>query len=212
MPSSIICFGEALNRATDGLTGITLGAGDTPLVRSRWIGPTLGLKQLYFKLEQTNPTGSYKDRFAARLVSLLVTGGHPLCLGTSSGNAGAAMAAYSAAAGIACVLCVPDDAPPAKLTQILAYGARLLRVRGMVDSVATLRGVFSRLQAIAIARHMPLGISAYVLSPDAMAGIEPIGQELAAGLGAAPDRVFIPVGGGGLLVATSRGLASAVGH
>src|SRR5687767_10728178 len=202
MPSSIICFGEALNRATDGLTGITLGAGDTPLVRSRWIGPTLGLKQLYFKLEQTNPTGSYKDRFAARLVSLLVAGGHTLCLGTSSGNAGAAMAAYSASAGISCVLCVPEDAPEAKLTQILAYGARLLRVRGMVGSTAALRGVFDRLRTIAAARRMPLGVSAYALSPDAMAGIEPLGHELVADLAVAPDRVFAPVGGGGLLVAT----------
>ena len=184
---------------------VTLGEGNTPLVRSR-IGPTLGLDHLYFKLEQTNPTGSYKDRFAARLISLLVAGGHPLCLGTSSGNAGAAMAAYSAAAGIRCVLCVPDDAPPAKLVQILAYGAQLVRVRGMVGSVAALRGVLARLREVASARRMPLGVSAYTLSPDAMQGIDPLGQELIAALGVAPDRVFAPVGGGGLLVATWRGL------
>src|SRR5687768_11379646 len=115
-------------------TPISLGEGNTPLVPSRWIGPRFGLRRLYFKLEQTNPTGSYKDRFAARLVSLLRAGGHTLCLGTSSGNAGAAMAAYSAAAGIACILCVPDDAPEAKLTQIRAYGAHVVRVRGMMDS------------------------------------------------------------------------------
>src|SRR5688572_20981649 len=138
--------------------GIALGSGNTPLVRSGWIGPTLGLHHLYFKLEQTNPTGSYKDRFAARLVSLLVAGGHRLCLGTSSGNAGAAMAAFSAAARIRCVLCVPEHAPAAKLTQIQAYGAHLLRVPGMVDSPATLRALFDRLQDIASRRGMPLGV------------------------------------------------------
>src|SRR5687767_3253297 len=187
---------------------VSLGEGRTPLVRSRWIGPALGLDHLYFKLEQTNPTGSYKDRFASRLVSLLVAGGHSLCLGTSSGNAGAAMAAYSAAAGVDCVLCVPDNAPPAKLTQILAHGARLVRVRGMVESIAALRTVLDRLSLVAAARRMPLGVSAYALSPHAMAGIEPLGRELVTALGVAPDRVFVPVGGGGLLVATWRGLES----
>ncbi len=188
---------------------ISLGEGNTPLVRSRWIGQSLGLKELYFKLEQTNPTGSYKDRFAAQLVSLLVAGGHELCLGTSSGNAGAAMAAYSAAAGITCVLCVPENAPAAKLTQIQAYGARLLRVRGMVDSAVTLRALFERLQDIARRSGMPLGVSAFALSPEAMAGIEPLGEELVAQLGAPPGHVFVPVGSGGCLIATWNGLRSA---
>jgi threonine synthase len=189
--------------------GISLGAGNTPLVRSGWIGPALGLQHLYFKLEQTNPTGSYKDRFAARLVSLLVAGGHRLCLGTSSGNAGAAMAAFSAAAGIRCVLCVPENAPTAKLTQIQAYGAHLLRVPGMVDSPATLRALFERLREITLRREMPLGVSAYALSPEAMAGIEPLSGEVNAALGAPPDRVFVPVGGGGLLLAIWRGFVPA---
>jgi threonine synthase len=188
---------------------VSLGEGQTPLVRSRWIGPQLGLERLYFKLEQTNPTGSYKDRFAARLISLLVAGGHRLCLGTSSGNAGAAMAAYAAAAGLQCVLCVPENAPEAKLTQIQAYGAHLLRVPGMVDSRAALRSLFERLRAVAERRGMPLGVSAYALSPDAMAGIEPISQEIVSALGRVPDRVFVPVGAGGLLVATWRGFDSA---
>lgn len=188
---------------------VSLGEGNTPLVRSRWIGPQLGLEHLSFKLEQTNPTGSYKDRFAARLVSLLVAGGHDLCLGTSSGNAGAAMAAYSAAAGIRCVLCVPADAPAAKLTQIQAYGARLLRIPGMVDSPGALRAVLDRLRAVVAARGMPLGTSAYALSPEAMKGNEPIGQELVAQLGAPPDRVFAPMGSGGLVIASRRGLLTA---
>ena len=186
---------------------ISLGEGHTPLVPSRWIGPHLGLSSLHFKLEQTNPTGSYKDRFAARLITLLVQGGHPFCLATSSGNSGAAVAAYSAAAGLPCLVCVPAEAPAAKLTQIRAYGARLLRVRGLLESPAALRGLLHRLQSLTRRRAMPLGTSAYALSPDAMAGIEPLSAELTAALGSPPDRVFAPVGGGGLLTAIHRGFA-----
>ncbi|HET7769344.1 MAG TPA: pyridoxal-phosphate dependent enzyme, partial [Chloroflexota bacterium] len=186
-------------------TPISLGEGHTPLVPSRWIGPHLGLSSLHFKLEQTNPTGSYKDRFAARLITLLVQGGHPFCLATSSGNSGAAVAAYSAAAGLPCLVCVPAEAPAAKLTQIRAYGARLLRVRGLLESPAALRQLLHRLQSLTQRRAMPLGTSAYALSPDAMAGIEPLSAELTAALGAPPDRVFAPVGGGGLLTAIHRG-------
>ena len=185
----------------------SLGEGNTPLVSSRWIGPHLGLPNLSFKLEQTNPTGSYKDRFAARLVGLLVQGGHPFCLATSSGNSGAAVAAYSAAAGLPCLVCVPAEAPAAKLTQIRAYGAHLLRIRGLLESPAALRDLLHRLQSLTNRRGMPLGTSAYALSPDAMAGIEPLSAELTAALGAPPDRVFAPVGGGGLLTAVSRGFA-----
>jgi threonine synthase len=174
-------------------------------VPSRWIGPQLGLPALYFKLEQTNPTGSYKDRFAARLIGLLVEGGHPFCLATSSGNSGAAVAAYSAAAGLPCLVCVPAEAPAAKLTQIRAYGARVLRVRGLLESPDALRDLLELLDSLTRRRGMPLGTSAYALSPEAMAGIEPLSAELAAALGAPPERVFAPVGGGGLLTAVYRG-------
>ena len=189
-------------------TTLSLGEGGTPLVRSRWICPQLGLSHLYFKLEQTNPTGSYKDRYAARLVSLLRDGGHAFCLATSSGNAGAAVAAYSAAAGLPCLVCVPAEAPAAKLSQIRAYGGRLLRVRGMLASADALRALLDRLRALADRRGMPLGTSAYAVSPEAMRGIEPLSAELVAGLGAPPNRVFAPVGGGGLLTALWRGFAA----
>ena len=192
-------------------TSISLGEGKTPLVPSRWIGPQLGLSALHFKLEQTNPTGSYKDRFAARLIELLVQGGHAFCLATSSGNSGAAVAAYSAAAGLPCLVCVPAEAPAAKLTQIRAYGARVLRVRGLLESPAALRDLLQLLESLTRRRGMPLGTSAYALSPDAMAGIEPLSGELSDALGAPPDRVFAPVGGGGLLTAVHRGFSGLAG-
>ena len=72
---------------------LTLGEGGTPLVKSRSLGPALGLENLYFKLEMLNPTGSYKDRFAAIAVSDLLQKKMRFCLATSSGNPGAALAA-----------------------------------------------------------------------------------------------------------------------
>ena len=75
---------------------LTLGEGGTPLIRSRRIGPAIGLTKLFFKLESSNPTGSYKDRFAAAAISHLLARGKSRGLATSSGNTGAALAAACA--------------------------------------------------------------------------------------------------------------------
>ena len=67
---------------------ISMGEGTTPLVKSRRLGLELGLNNLYFKLESLNPTGSYKDRFAALAVSGQLASQAKFCLATSSGNTG----------------------------------------------------------------------------------------------------------------------------
>jgi threonine synthase len=67
---------------------VSLGEGHTPLVRSRSIGPSMGLENLYFKLENLNPSGSYKDRFASPFISLMKSKGQDLCIATSSGLLG----------------------------------------------------------------------------------------------------------------------------
>src|SRR5262245_53620575 len=97
---------------------LTLGEGDTPLVASRRLGPRAGLANLFFKLETVNPTGSYKDRFAAVAVAHMLAHGRRRCVATSSGNTGAALAAYCAAAGIACEIAVVEKAPAEKLKQM----------------------------------------------------------------------------------------------
>src|SRR6186713_2129820 len=89
---------------------VTLGEGNTPLVRSRRIGPAAGLPNLYFKLDFATPTGSYKDRFAAAAVSHMVASGQSRCVATSSGNTGSALAAYCAAAGIGCRIAIVEAA------------------------------------------------------------------------------------------------------
>ena len=123
---------------------LSLGEGGTPLVRSRSIGPKAGLPSLFFKLETTNPTGSYKDRFAAAAISHMRAEGRTECLATSSGNTGAALAAYCAAAGLRCRIAVVETAPAGKLRQMLAYGAEILRVRGFGLDPDVTRQTFTR--------------------------------------------------------------------
>ncbi len=184
--------------------GITLGEGNTPLVRSRSIGPSMGIENLYFKLETTNPTGSYKDRFAASAISHLLDQKATLCLGTSSGNTGAALAAYSAAAGLPCILAIVDTAPEGKLRQMAAYGATLVKVSGFGTDAQITKEIASELTHLAISLNTSVQISAYCLAPLGMAGVESISQELADS-GISFDHVFSPSGGGGLTLAVARG-------
>ena len=181
-----------------------LGQGFTPLVRSRAIGPALGLDDLFFKLEHLNPTGSYKDRFAGLAVALALQGGATSCLATSSGNTGASLAAFGAAFGLTCNLFVGENAPPGKLTQMQAYGACVLRVRDFcIDPGASAR-IAADLRECARSLRMPFLVSAYSICPKAMEGIKTVAYEIAADLGI-PDELFAPAGGGGLCLATMRG-------
>ena len=186
---------------------LTLGEGNTPLVRSRVIGPALGLENLYFKLESVNPTGSYKDRFAAGSVAHLLAKKRTLCLGTSSGNTGAALAGYSAAAGLRCVLAIVEGAPEAKLQQMQAYGAELIRIRGFGADAEVTRDVANQLRQLANALDTELQISAFAFAPNGMAGVQSIAWELAEQLPEGIDHVFAPAGGGGLVLATARGFS-----
>jgi threonine synthase len=183
---------------------ITLGEGDTPLVRSRRIGPALGI-DLNFKLETCNPSGSYKDRFAAAAISAMVQDSKSVCLATSSGNTGSALAAYCAAAGIACEIALVETAPPGKIKQMQAYGARLVRIRGFgIDPSVTdlvLRELAERGRRGACA----LQISAYRFSPVGMSGVETKAHELVEQTSDGIDHVFCPAGGGGLTLAVARG-------
>jgi len=183
---------------------ITMGEGNTPLLRSRNIGPSLGLKQLYLKIESSNPTGSYKDRFGACAISHLVAEGGKLCLGTSSGNAGAAMAAYSALAGIRCVLALVESAPLGKLRQMLAYGAELVPFQGFGTDPVKTQQIMADLEQLARDNNTRVQISAFKYSPQGMAGVETISHELCEQLEAV-EHVFCPTAGGGLTWAVARG-------
>lgn len=184
---------------------ITLGEGQTPLVPSRRIGPSVGLEGLHFKLDNCNPTGSFKDRFAVMAVSEMRARGAKFCLATSSGNTGSALSAACAVAGLACYIAVVEGAPTNKLRNMQVYGARIYTVRGFGRDPQVSAAVMERLRRLCQERQGGLQISCYALSPIGMAGCETIAYELAEQLDGTVDHVFTQAGGGGMTLAVARG-------
>ena len=117
------------------------GAYGTPLRRAGWtpiykpprLGKALGLKYLWLKDESPNPTGSFKDRASALVVSRAAQIGAEVIVTASTGNAGAALAGMAAAVGAQAVIFVPRTAPPGKIAQLLVYGAKVIMVDGTYD-------------------------------------------------------------------------------
>jgi threonine synthase len=184
---------------------LTLGEGSTPLVKSRQLGPMLGLKNLYFKLELINPSGSYKDRFAAAAVSDLLQKEINFCIATSSGNTGAALAAYCAAARIKCYLAIVDGAPMGKVQQMQVYGAETLMIKDFGIDPEVTKHIMNGLRIISKNLGASVQISAYRFCPLAMSGVQTISYEIAEEISAFSGHIFSPAGGGGLTLAITKG-------
>ena len=184
---------------------LDIGTGETPLVRSRRIGPAIGLKNLFFKLETNNPTGSYKDRFGAVAISAMLAAGEDHCVATSSGNSGAALAAHCGAAEIRCEIAVIITAPTDKLLQMRAYGADIYRVNDFgIDKEITHQS-FEYIRWLGQQPGAALQISSYSYSPIGMEGIKTISFEIAEQCPEPVDHLFSPVGGGGLTLSVANG-------
>lgn len=186
---------------------LTLGEGNTPLVKCSRLSSLLGLENLYFKLEIVNPSGSYKDRFAVCAVSDLAQRNINFCIATSSGNTGAALSAYCAAAGIKCYICVVDGAPAGKMQQMQAYGAQTLMIKDFGIDPEVTTEIMNGLNVIAENFGSPVQISAYQYSPLAMSGVETIAYEIAEEIPPFNGHVFSPAGGGGLALAMTKGFS-----
>ena len=184
----------------------TLGEGNTPLVRSTRIGASLGLKNLYFKVETQNPTGSYKDRFASVAASLMLQEGKRRMIATSSGNTGSSLAAYAARFGLQLDLYVLENAPEEKLMQAQAFGASIFRVRGFGISSKITAQVFENLRLKSGTDTTVLLVSAVCLCPREMQGVKTIAYEINRQLGEGPHHLFVPVGGGGLFLSCYQGM------
>ncbi len=109
-------------------------AGWTPMFSPSLLAQKLGLKSLWIKDESRNPTASFKDRASAILVARAREIGGEVVVTASTGNAGAALAGMAAAVGHKAVIFAPKTAPPAKIAQLLIYGARVLLVDGNYDA------------------------------------------------------------------------------
>jgi len=114
---------------------VSLGEGGTPLLKSRRLAATLGLKNLYLKDETRNPTGVFKDRATAIVATKALEFDREITAIASTGNAAASMAGYAAKAGLRCIVMIPASAPIGKLSQSIAYGARIVQVKGNYDQV-----------------------------------------------------------------------------
>ena len=179
---------------------VTLGEGNTPLVRSRNFARRLGLGALYFKLEGSNPTGSFKDRQVSVAISKAQEWSRRRFATVSSGNVGVALSAYAARSGGEALVWVPGEAALAKHRQIEVYGARLFVLPAPVDGDAgAYFSAVSNLARFSEAHGLVPMISARAVNPYMVEGGKAIAYEIVAELGRSPDILFAPAGGGGLV-------------
>ncbi len=165
---------------------VSFDEGFTPLVPVE-----LGKCSVFIKLDYLFPTGSYKDRGATVLMSKVKELGIKEIVEDSSGNAGSAIAAYSAKAGIKANIYVPESAAPGKMAQILTYGAKLVKTPGSRENTA--RAVTAAAQKTYYASHS--------WNPFFFHGTKTLAYEIAEQLGwKAPDAIVLPVGNGTLVI------------
>jgi len=179
-------------------TAFPLRVGGTPLYRVRPLEETGRLRSLYLKDETLNPSASLKDRASAVTIGRALDVGADVVAVASTGNAGSSLACVAAATGLKSVIFVPADAPVAKLTQMLAFGARVLAVRGNYDDAYDLCleaseefGWFNR----------STGYNAYTREGKKTCAYE-IWQELG---GRVPDRILVSTGDGNTLSGIWKG-------
>jgi len=111
---------------------VTLGEGWTPLLHARRLGAQSGLPQLFIKDEGPNPTGSFKARGQAVAISMAKELGVKKVAIPTAGNAGGAMAAYAAAAGMEAYVFMPYDTPAANRIECEQLGARVTLIDGLI--------------------------------------------------------------------------------
>src|SRR5215470_231327 len=112
---------------------VSLGEGMTPLLHSVRLGTAIGLERLYVKDEGLNPTGSFKARGMTTAVTRAKRLGTKALAAPTAGNAGGALAAYAAAAGIPAVIVMPADTPSANVMECQAFGAQVVKLNGLIS-------------------------------------------------------------------------------
>ena len=170
---------------------LSLGEGGTPLVDDEIEG-----KRVHFKCEYLNPTGSFKDRGTAVLVSALAAAQVSEAIEDSSGNAGASFAAYAARAGIRAKVYMPDSASGPKRAQIEAYGAEVVSILGPRSETS---------RAVLRAAESGSVYASHAYMPQILAGMATLAFEIVEQLGRAPGTLVLPVGQGTLLLGAHLG-------
>ena len=168
---------------------VSLGEGGTPLLEASRLGSRLGTTSLYIKDESLNPTGSFKARGLCLAVSMAKQLGVEELSIPSAGNAGGALAAYAARAGLPSHIVMPRDVPRANVVECQAYGADIRFVDGVITDAGKLVGELS-------AQFGWFDVST-LKEPYRIEGKKTMGYELFEQLGGRlPDVIFYPTGGG----------------
>ncbi len=170
---------------------VDLGQGDTPLVRLPIIARKLGIAELAVKLEFCSPTGSFKDRGSAVLVSAALEEDVVEFVEDSSGNAGASMAAYAARAGMRAHIFAPSTAAKGKLDQIQIFGAELHLIEGPRQAATDAAAYFAEENGLPYLSH--------ALSPWFADGVKLMAVEIQQSGFDATD-IVAPAGNGALLI------------
>jgi len=182
---------------TDATPLITLGEGDTPLVRSQSLENELGCGELYFKLEGCNPTGSFKDRGMVMAVAKAVERHSQSIICASTGNTSASAAAYGARFGLKTIVIIPKGKiATGKLAQALVYDAQIIGIKGNFDQALHIARALTQKHPVTLVNS---------LNPDRIEGQKTAAFEIVDDLGDAPDYLFIPVGNAGNITACWKG-------
>ncbi len=178
---------------------VSLGEGGTNMVECKNLENIFGMKSLFVKFEGLNPTGSFKDRGMTVGVSKAVELGYKSAMCASTGNTSASLAAYSARAGIRCVVLIPKGKiAMGKIAQAIAYGAEIFQVDGNFDDCLRVASdICERDEKVLLLNS---------LNPFRIEGQKTVSFEIVEQLGGdIPDYVVLPVGNGGNISAAWKG-------
>jgi len=183
---------------------IFLGEGDTPLLSLPNLQKELGLSNLYVKDESSNPTGSFKARGLAAAISKAKELGVEKVIIPTAGNAGGAMAAYAARAGLRAYIFMPKDTPFANIEESRIAGAEVMLVDGLISDAARMAGEKARAEGW-------FDVSTFK-EPYRVEGKKVMGYELAEAFDwQLPEVIIYPTGGGTGLVGMWKAFAELEG-
>lgn len=173
----------------DGDEPVTLGEGGTPLLPATALAAALRFDgALFIKDESHNPTGSFKSRGMSAAVTRAKYLGAPSLVAPSAGNAGGALAAYGARAGLPVTVFLPSDTPAILIEECRTYGARVELVAGLIDDAGKAAG--------ALASETGAFNVATLREPYRIEGKKTMAYELVEQLGDVPGTIVYPTGGG----------------
>ncbi|TMK34055.1 MAG: threonine synthase [Actinobacteria bacterium] len=194
---------EALLPGGPGIERVDMGAGFTPLRRADRLADALGLERLWIKDDSVNPSNSFKDRVVSVATTMARAFGFQAISCASTGNLANATAAHAARIGMPCYVFIPEDLERAKVLATLAYGAKVVAVKGNYDDVNRL--------CSEVAEALPWAFINVNMRPYYAEGSKSLGFEVAEQLGwRLPDHVVVPIASGALLTKIHRAFSELI--